>query len=185
MVAPLHCLVLWSVLATLLIGPVVSPSEAQSPQTCSVDRCVVDMSSSTYVVDNLWNMAGASGTQSVTVNSSTSWSTTWSWDRPEDWTVTSYAAAITGWHWGWHFPPAQTGFPLQLSVGQSVRLDSAFTGQLVPGTPVQRYNVAYDVWLHPTATPKDDGSDRYELMIWVAYTRDLWNSPSQIPSRRP
>jgi glycosyl hydrolase family 12 len=176
---------LWVLLAALLIGLGPSSVEAQFPQTCSSTRCIIDMSSSTYVIDNQWDIGTASGTQSVTVNSTTSWSTTWNWNRPEEWNVTTYAAAITGWHWGWHFPPAQTGFPLQLSAGQSVRLDTAFNVQLQSGTAVQRYDVAYDIWFHPTATPADDGSNRYELMIWLAYSRDLWGSPSQVPIATP
>src|SRR5262245_46505280 len=160
MVRPLRCIAKWIVIAALLIGGAVSSAEAQ---TCSSNWCTVDMSGSTYVVNNEWDIGTASGSQSITVNSSTSWSTTLNWTRPEEWKVTSSSAAITGWHWGWHFPPAQTGLPVQLSAGRSVRLDSAFNIQF-QSAPVQRYDVAYDIWLHPTATPANDGSDRYELM---------------------
>jgi hypothetical protein len=67
-------------------------------------------------MNNQWNTRGAHGSQSVAVygsNSPVVWSTTWDWKRKQEWTVTTYPSAITGWHWGWHFAPPQTGSPLR------------------------------------------------------------------------
>src|SRR5262245_49669371 len=83
--------------------------------TCSANFCTLDLTSAIYVVNNGWNIAGATGSQSIETLSPTSWKTVYDWNRSEPFTVTSYAAAILGWHFGWHFTPAATKLPRQLS----------------------------------------------------------------------
>jgi Glycosyl hydrolase family 12 len=170
------CAALWVVLAVLLSGPGVPFAEAQLPQTCAYHPCIIDMSSSTYVMNNLWNTGGATGTQSVTVTSSTSWSTTWDWNRPEEWSVTTYAASVTGWQWGWHYPASQTGLPIQLSSHTPVNTSLAYN--YVPdascgSSRTCRVDLAYDLWFHTTSNP-GTRNPVFELMIWTAYSRELW-----------
>ena len=57
-------LALWAWLAVLLAGLGPRSVEAQFPQTCSSNPCIVDMSSSTYVVNNQWDTGTASGSAS-------------------------------------------------------------------------------------------------------------------------
>lgn len=168
--------VLIALAALLWLGSVEGAS-AQFPQTCSVKGCLIDMSPSVYVLNNHWNTGTASGGQSITVNSDTSWSTSWDFDRSEDWTVTTYAAAIFGWQWGWRVPPAQLGLPVQLSSRTPINTTAVF--DYVPdsscgGSRVCRLNVSYDVWFHRTASP-DTSNPAYEMMIWLAYSRELFS----------
>src|SRR5262249_7740325 len=179
MVRQIACVVLWVLLlvAFILSGPTVPSAEAQFPQTCSYNPCIIDMSPSTYVIDNQWNVGTATGSQSITVNSGTSWSTAWDWNRPDEWTVTTYASAVTGWHWGWHFSPGQTGFPVQLSSHTPISATVAF--DYLPDSSCGalrtcRMDIMYDVWLHNTSNPGSNSNPALEMMIWVAYSRDLW-----------
>lgn len=178
MVSRLSWVAPWLLLLTaLLTGPRAPAAEAQLPRTCSTNGCTIDMSPSTYVYDNEWNKRGARGSQSVTVLSPTHWSTTWDWNRHQEWTVTTYASAVTGWHWGWHFPPAQTGLPVAVSTHTPVT--AAVQYQYLPdatcgGRRTCRYDVAFDLWFHGTADP-GTGSPLFELMVWLSYSRaDLW-----------
>jgi len=146
-------------------------------QTCSSNGCVIDMSPPTYVLNNHWNTAGAYYvSQSSTVTSPTSWSTSWDMDRPEEWTVTTYAAAILGWHWGWRYPASQTGLPVQISSRTPINASVAFN--LVPDgscgvSRTCRFDIAYDVWFHTTSDP-GTSTPAHEMMIWLAYSRDLF-----------
>jgi hypothetical protein len=103
-------------------------------------------------MNNQWNKRGARGSQSVTVygsNSPVVWSTTWDWKRKQEWTVTTYPSAITGWHWGWHFAPTQTGFPVAVSSGKAVTARVAYDYLPHATCEVSRtcgYDVAFDLW---------------------------------------
>ena len=105
-------LLLFAVILTGSTAP-MAEAQAQYPQTCTSNWCIVDVPDTpptTYIMNNQWNKRGARGSQSVTVygsNSPVVWSTTWDWKRKQEWTVTTYPSAITG----WHFAPTQTGYP--------------------------------------------------------------------------
>jgi Glycosyl hydrolase family 12 len=161
---------LWMLLNLLLIA--APPADAT---TCSVNGCSLDMSSSTYVLNNEWNLGSATGSQSVSVNSPTSWSTSWDWNRAEEWTVTTYGSAITGWQWGWHIPQAQTGLPIQIASGTPINASVAFDHVPDPSCGVSRtcrYDIAYDVWIHDSSNPGTT-NPIFEMMIWLAYERNL------------
>jgi hypothetical protein len=147
-----------------------------SAQTCSTHGCIIDMPPDKYVLNNHWNTNGNPISQSVTVHSPTSWSTSWDFDRPENWTVTTYAAVISGWHWGWRYPPAQTGLPVQVSSRTPINAQVAF--KYVPDqscgvSRVCRVDIAYDVWFHDNSNP-GTSNPAFEMMIWLAYSRDLF-----------
>ena len=167
--------VFWLLLvAGLLTGPGASLAEAQFPQTCSWNGCPIDMSASTYAVNNLWNKRKARGSQSITVNSPTAWSTSWDWTRREDWTVTSFASTVTGWHWGWHFTPQATKLPVPVIA--STPVNATFAYNYLPDSTCWvsrpcRYDVAFDLWFHDTATPVATSNPVFELMIWTSYWR--------------
>src|SRR4249919_1008039 len=113
--------VFWSLLLTSLWLGVTAPDAEAQPkraQRCTTNWCIIDLPDdppSTYVMNNQWNNAGAQGSQTITVLGSHSWSTSWDWKRSEEWTVTTYPSAITGWHWGWHFPASHTGLPVAVT----------------------------------------------------------------------
>jgi xyloglucan-specific endo-beta-1,4-glucanase len=173
-------------LALLFITPAAPPA---APVSCAAKGCVLAFSP-LYLLNNLWNASGATGTQSITVASPTAWSTTFSWSRPDDWQVTSYAAAILGWHWGWRVPRELTGLPIPVVGAQRVLTESAFTIMPAGSAPL-RYDMAYDLWLHGTPDPKPNGSDpRVEVMIWLSYSQDYlggdeaWVASPTIAGRR-
>ena len=154
-------LLLFAVILTGSTAP-MAEAQAQYPQTCTSNWCIVDVPDTpptTYVMNNQWNKRGARGSQSVTVygsNSPVVWSTTWDWKRKQEWTVTTYPSAITGWHWGWHFAPPQTGFPVAVSSGKSVTARVAY--DYLPHATCEvsrtcRYDVAFDLWFHDTGNP--------------------------------
>ncbi len=164
-------------------------AEGAQAVTCSTKDCILDMSSTIYVMNLQWGISGATGSSSITVNSETSWSTSWDFDRADDWTVTAYLAAILGWEWGYRLP--NTGFPVQLSshtpIHTSVTFDYVPDPSCQPGglggggtgSRVCRLNVAYDAWLHdnPDGTgscPGDSQCPIYEMMVWLAYSDELF-----------
>ncbi|PYN33964.1 MAG: hypothetical protein DME01_16635 [Candidatus Rokuibacteriota bacterium] len=171
---------LFTLLVALAAMPwlvLVEGESAQFPQKCEFDGCVIELTPSVYVLNNHWNKGGASGRQRITVNSGTSWSTSWDFDRSENWVVTTYAAAIFGWQWGWHVPPARLGLPIQLSSRTPINTTALF--DYVPdsscgGSRVCRLNISYDIWFHKTANP-GTSHPAYEMMIWLAYSRELFS----------
>jgi hypothetical protein len=163
------------VTALLWLG-CVGTASAQLPQTCSTHGCLIDMPPDKYVLNNHWNTNGNPIWQSITVKSPTAWSTSWDFDRPENWTVTTYAAVISGWHWGWRYPPAEVGLPVQVSSRTPINAQVAFNYVPDPSCGVSRVcrvDIAYDVWFHDNPNP-GTSTPAYEMMIWLAYSRDLF-----------
>src|SRR5262245_2113711 len=155
-------------LVLLFIAPAASLSASVS---CATNGCFL-ASPPVYILNNIWNATRATGRQSITVLSPTAWSTTFSWSRPDDWQVTSYAAAILGWHWGWRMSRELTGLPISVVGPQRVLPESVFTISPAGAAPL-RYAMAYDLWLHERPDPKSDGSDpRIEVMVWLSYSQD-------------
>ena len=172
-------------LAVILTGSTapVAEAPAQYPQTCSSNWCIVDIPDtppSTYVMNNQWNTRGAHGSQSVTVygsNSPVVWSTTWDWKRKQEWTVTTYPSAITGWHWGWHFAPPQTGFPVALSPGSPSQPGWLMTTFPMPRTGARARAGTTSPSISSSITPatQEPTPPQFELMVWLSYSRaDLW-----------
>jgi hypothetical protein len=180
MVHRLSCVAPWLLLLTaVLTGLGASLAEAQFPQTCLTNWCTIDMSSSTYVYNNQWNTRGARGSQSITADSPTAWSTSWDWKRGQRWTVTTYASAVTGWHWGWHFPAEQTGLPVPVAAHTPVIATVAYDYLPDATCGVSRtctYDVTFELWFHDTDSPGPDSvPPLFELMVWLSYSRaDLW-----------
>lgn len=151
--------------------------------TCQTNGCILDMSPTIYVLNNEWGNNGV-GSGSITVSSQTSWSTSWDYAPSSDWTVISYPSAILGWQWGYRL--ANTGFPVQLASRTPVGTTVAF--RVVPdptcapggvggggtGSRVCRLDVSYDLWLHDTSNA-GTSTPVYEVMIWVAYSRELFS----------
>jgi fibronectin type 3 domain-containing protein len=129
--------------------------------TCGTDQCIIDMTPTVYIYNNEWgNPGGSFGTGSITVNSSTSWSTTYNFSDPTLWNVISYPAAVLGWQWGYR--DSGTGLPVQLSSHTPINTTAAYT---VSGTTVA--DIAYDCWIHTTNNPGTTHPSG-ELMIWEA-----------------
>jgi hypothetical protein len=130
---------------------------------------VVQQDGPIYLLNNLWDQVDATGWQSITATGPTSWSTRFQWTRPDDWRVTSYVAAILGWHWGWL--ESSTGLPIPVVGTQSVPSESSFVVINYGGNIPVRYAVIYDLWFHATPTPTTS-DPRREMTIWLSYSQD-------------
>lgn len=132
------------------------------PQVTNVNGGRVNLSTSSYGLNNLWGAGSAVGSQSLTATSPTAWSTTWNWvpANPTRYDVQSYVAAIKGWHWGWYIPSEQTGLPIGFD--REVRAKARWT---MNASGV--WNVTYDLWCHPPGNIVE--ATRYEIMIWTAW----------------
>jgi hypothetical protein len=120
-----------------------------------------------YISNNQWGASGASGTQTIwsTCNSGNTigWGTSWQWSGGSNAQVKSYASAILGWHWGWHFPQSTSGLPVQISANRNVTCSWTFRP-----TTAGTFNVAYDLFASTSANPTGDPTD--EIMIWLNRT---------------
>jgi glycosyl hydrolase family 12 len=145
----------------------------------------------TYAYNNLWNTRGARGSQSITVydefpdpltgGPKPLWSTTWDWKRGQGYTVTSYASSVTGWHWGEKFdtttrlpvPVSQLvsdePVPITTTMDYLYEENSACSGKRAI---ICRYDVAYDLWFHNQDPTGTGNSPKFELMVWLSYSRD-------------
>ena len=120
---------------------------------------------SPYILNNnWWGTEGAVGQQCIwgtcQDGDTIGWVTNWDWSGGSN-AVLTYVSVVFGWQWG--FPVAGTGLPIQLSSGAAVNCGWDFTLAQATGS----YNVAYDLWLHDTATPPSDGGQTDEIMIWL------------------
>jgi Glycosyl hydrolase family 12 len=141
------------------------------PQSCQTNWCTLPLNDQIYLLNNQWGVgAGVEGSQSITTKSATAWATTWNWQRDDDWCVTSYPAAILGWHWGVKIPG--TGLPLPIR-GTGRVVGDVVAAMDPANSPSCRFDIAYDCWAHASPNPPDDGSgSRFELMIWTSYSQD-------------
>ena len=148
-------------------GPVPEVSACAGDGTQLGYRCNQGWSATMapYILnDNQWGVEGATGQQCVwgTCQDSDTigWVTNWDWKGGTNW-VLSYASVVFGWHWG--FPVANTGLPVQIASGKAVNCGWTFALTNATGS----LNVAYDLWLHDTATPPSNGGQTGEIMIWL------------------
>jgi hypothetical protein len=154
------------------------------PDTCDVAWCTCPLNPLMDVLNNTWGAGTATGSQRITVASEHAWSTTFNWARPDEWQVTSYPAAILGWHWGVAHPGS--GLPVPLHGSPTKVVGTTRFTMTPPDASTCRYDVMYDLWAHPMPQPKDDGTDpRFELMIWLAYSQDYLGVGAPYLAERP
>jgi hypothetical protein len=120
---------------------------------------------SPYILNNnWWGTEDATGQQCIwgtcQDGDTIGWVTSWDWSGGSNWVLT-YASVVFGWQWG--FPVPDTGLPVQLSSGRAVNCGWDFVLAQASGS----FNVAYDLWLHDTASPPSDGGQTDEIMIWL------------------
>lgn len=120
-----------------------------------------------YIFNNLWGADTGAGSQSVwgleRPDSQVSWGTRWDWRGRED-TIKSYAAIVTGWHWGWRI--AGTGLPLRVNAIRHARTSWEF--DLLQDS-AGGYNVTYDMWLSDNPRIQNENPSG-EIMIWLNYS---------------
>jgi hypothetical protein len=138
------------------------PSTAQVGYTCTSGW---GATMSPYILNNnWWGTDGATGTQCLwgtCQNGDTiGWVTNWNWSGGSNWVLT-YTSVVFGWQYG--FPVANTGLPIQVSSGKAINCGWDFALTQTSGS----FNVAYDIWLHDTATPPSSGGQAGEIMIWL------------------
>jgi hypothetical protein len=112
--------------------------------------------------NNIWNEASASQKQCISVKETGkvgSFEVTESQISVNSGAPGSYPSIVHGWHWGkW---TANSGLPKTLSSINTAQ--SSWSYVPVSGG---KYNISYDIWLHPQNNPKEpDGG--LELMIWT------------------
>jgi len=155
-------------------APVVTcPSTSGASEfgsTC--DRLgTIKNSSQTYLVqNNIWNQQGSS--QCVAGNEHggyiglevTSANHTVTSDSPA-----AYPSIVKGWHWGFQTTNHEMG--RQLSTIGSIDTLICFSP---PASG--KFNVSYDIWLHPTNgnLGNQDPSGGVEMMVWLYREGDVW-----------
>jgi hypothetical protein len=142
------------VLAAAAIATVIATSPAQA------DTQICDQFGSTtiqgrYVVQN--NRWGTSAQQCINVTSTGFSITSQQGSNPTNGAPVSYPSVYYGCHYTNCSPG--TNLPMQLSRISSVT--SSINYQFVSGAI---YDASYDIWLDPT--PKTDGVNQQEVMIW-------------------
>ena len=120
--------------------------------------------------NNWWGATGATGQQCIWGTCQNGdvigWVTNWSWNGGTG-SVLTYGSVVFGWHYGWPVP--NTGLPIPVTSTKAVNCGWDFTLTQTSGA----FDVAYDVWLHPTANaptespPYTDGGQSDEIMIWL------------------
>ncbi|MFZ5896630.1 MAG: GH12 family glycosyl hydrolase domain-containing protein [Myxococcota bacterium] len=123
------------------------------------------------VLNNLWGMnhTGVMGSQCAWTHCSSSdpsngiaWGTEYNWAGGPGGEVTSYTAAILGWHFS--TIPADSGLPVQLSTHTPINCSWDFD---LKQTTASTQNVAYDIWLSPDPAPTGATRPTDEVMIWL------------------
>lgn len=111
------------------------------------------------MLNNWWGVgSGVTGSQSITFNSISNWSTTYSWSGGESYDVKTYAEVVDGWNWGtFNGSP----FPYQISGGHAVDSDWTFTEKYT-GTN----DVSWDCFFDTSDNPGDANPDG-EMMVWM------------------
>jgi hypothetical protein len=154
--------------------PVVNcPSTSGASQfgsTC--DRLgEVYSSGNTYMVqNNIWNTQGSSQCVAGTAHGSyvglevTSANHTVTSNEPA-----AYPSIVKGWHWGFKTSGHEMG--RQLSTIGSIDSLMCFS----PPTS-GKFNVSYDMWLHPTngSLGNQDPTGGVEMMVWLYREGDVW-----------
>lgn len=142
------------------------------PGTAVAGGAVLPLDDATYLYNNPWGVTtDVTGTQRITTYAPSRWSTSWDWWFAQDWHgVISYSAAVRGAHQTlWRTGFTKGDLPIRARDASRITLDTAFA--VTPGgRPVNRYNVAWDIWGYPN--PNATGP-RSEIMLWLNFTRDI------------
>jgi hypothetical protein len=115
-----------------------------------------------WINNNWWGNSNATGTQSIwdtcSSGNTIGWGTSWNWTGGSG--VITYASAVLGWHYGWHF--SNTGLPVQLSDGKTITCGWHYSVQ-----PGKVMNVSYDLFAHTQSNPTASDNPSDEIMIWL------------------
>ncbi len=151
-------------------APAKEPDPVESLPRFQDPRCdrygEIQLFGQYMVQNNIWNDEVATQTQCVTAL----------WDGqssvaglvvdpveiavPGD-TAGSYPAIVNGWHWG----KFHGSYLTARTLGELTAVLSTWRFSVPEDA---RFNVEYDLWLHPTAAPSDPVGGS-EVMIWVAH----------------
>ncbi|MEU5786868.1 cellulose binding domain-containing protein [Micromonospora purpureochromogenes] len=129
--------------------------------TASADTQICEQFGSTviqnrYVVQN--NRWGTTAQQCINVTSTGFEITTQNGSNPTNGAPTAYPSVF----FGCHYTNCSPGTNLPIQVSQISSATSSITYKYVSGAI---YNASYDIWLDPT--PKKDGVNQMEIMIWL------------------
>ncbi|MFN8076906.1 MAG: cellulose binding domain-containing protein [Kineosporiaceae bacterium] len=117
-----------------------------------------------WAYDNQWGAGTGTGKQCVSARAwgpdGLAWSTDWQWSGEQN-KVKSYAAAVTGWHWGW--PVAGSGLPLRVADVTAIPARWQYDLDLDLSS-LNQLNVAYDIWTSTEASAPGGPAD--EIMVW-------------------
>ncbi|SCG72344.1 Cellulose binding domain-containing protein [Micromonospora echinaurantiaca] len=129
--------------------------------TASADTQICEQYGSTtiqgrYVVQN--NRWGTSAQQCINVTDTGFEITTQNGSNPTNGAPTAYPSVYLG----CHYTNCSPGTNLPIQVSQISSAPSSISYRYVSGAT---YNASYDIWLDPT--PKRDGVNQMEIMIWL------------------
>ncbi|MDO3700885.1 cellulose binding domain-containing protein [Micromonospora sp. C28SCA-DRY-2] len=129
--------------------------------TASADTQICEQYGSTtiqgrYVVQN--NRWGTTAQQCINVTDTGFEITTQNGSNPTNGAPTAYPSVYLG----CHYTNCSPGTNLPIQVSQISSATSSITYRYVSGAT---YNASYDIWLDPT--PKRDGVNQMEIMIWL------------------
>lgn len=145
-----------AVAATVVGGVAIATNGASAATGPICDQFGSTKHGNYIVMNNRWNPA-ATGQQCIDVTSNGFKITKQPNSVPTNGGPASYPAIYSGCHYT--NCSANTPFPRQLNT--TSRIDSTIDWTFVSGGS---YNASYDIWLDPT--PKRDGVNRTEIMIW-------------------
>lgn len=129
--------------------------------TASADTQICEQFGSTviqnrYVVQN--NRWGTTAQQCINATSTGFEITTQNGSNPTNGAPTAYPSVFLG----CHYTNCSPGTNLPIQVSQISSATSSISYRYVSGAT---YNASYDIWLDPT--PKKDGVNQMEIMIWL------------------
>jgi hypothetical protein len=120
------------------------------------------------ILTNLWGAQGTVETDGqctwtlCDTQGEIGWGTEFTWTSGDEISVKSYAAAILGWHWS--DMPGGTGLPIQLSEQRKIPCSWSFSLSVDEAASL---NVAWDLWLNPSADVSQYTAPTDEIMVWV------------------
>ncbi|MEH1165440.1 cellulose binding domain-containing protein [Micromonospora sp. CPCC 205539] len=152
---PLRALLAAGLLTTgSLVAVALGGSASADTQICEPFGSTVIQSR--YVVQN--NRWGTSAQQCINVTGTGFEITTQNGSNPTNGAPTAYPSVFLG----CHYTNCSPGTNLPIQVSQISSATSSIAYRYVSGAT---YNASYDIWLDPT--PKRDGVNQMEIMIWL------------------